>query len=368
LPSEGLFSGVFARGPAAAATTTEAWLQAMLDVEAALARATAPPDAAARIAVACQAQHFDARALGAASAAGGNPVIPLVAALREHVGPEVAPHVHDGATSQDILDTAAMLVTARVLDAFDPQLRTVADACAQLARRHRDTPMIGRTLLRHGLAITFGLKAASWMSGLDFARDALLRFTPVAQLGGPVGTANPRTAAGVALALGITVPKLPWHAERSRFVDLAASLTLATGALGRIGRDVTLLAQDEVHEVRVARPGGSSSMGHKRNPVAAVALVACADRAPGLLATLAAAMVGEHERAAGAWHSEWEPLSDLLRLTGAATDWGVELLDGLQIDKDRMAANLADAVRSHGISPDTGSAAEHVDRALEHHR
>jgi 3-carboxy-cis,cis-muconate cycloisomerase len=224
--------------------------------------------------------------------------------------------------------------------------------------------MIGRTLLRQARPITFGLKAAGWMAGLDRARRALRRFDPTVQLGGPVGTADPEIAAALARELGLDAPVLPWHAERSRITELAAALALLCGSLGRIGRDVTLLAQDEVDEVGVAAPGGSSSMGHKRNPVAAVAMVACADRAPGLLGTVAAAQVGEHERAAGAWHSEWEPLSDLLRLSGSSAAHGRELLVGLRVDPERMAANLADAVARHGLDSDVGAAAEHVDRAL----
>jgi 3-carboxy-cis,cis-muconate cycloisomerase len=368
LPSEALFGGVFARGPVAAEVTSVAWLQAMLDVEAALARVTAPGRTAERIADACRAEDYDVEALATASVAGGNPVIPLVAALRDRVGRRAAPHVHEGATSQDVLDTAAMLVSRRSLAALWPDARAAAEWCAALAREHRDTPMIGRTLLRQGLPITFGLKAASWLSGIDRARAALEAYAPAAQLGGPVGTGSPATAAALAQELGLAAPALPWHSERSRVLELAAALATLTGALGRVGRDVTLLAQDEVNEVRVAEAGGSSSMDHKRNPISAVTLVACADRAPGLLATLAGAMVTEHERAAGAWHAEWEPLSDLLRLTGSAAAWARELLNGLVIDSERMAANLADAVKRHGISDDTGAAGEIVDRALQEHR
>ncbi len=364
MPSEALFAGVFARGGVAAEVCSEAWLQAMLDTEAALARVTAPAAAADTIAAACRADAFDLPAIATAGAAGGNPVIPLVAALRERVGPEAAAHVHDGATSQDVLDTAAMLIAARSLPILGADARAVADGCAALAAAYRDTPMIGRTLLRQALPTTFGLKAASWMSGVDAARSALGAFTPEVQLGGPVGTLSPSAAAALAAELELAEPTLPWHAERSLIVSLAAALTMLTGALGRIGRDVSLLAQDEVAEVELAASGGSSSMGHKRNPVAAVALVACAQRAPGLLATLAGSMVGEHERAAGAWHAEWEPLSDLLRLAGSAAAWGHELIAGLRVDAERMQRNLADAVARHGIAADPGAAGELVDRAL----
>ena len=364
MPSEALFAGVFARGGVAVEVSSIAWLQAMLDTEAALARVSAPPAIADTIAAACRAEGFDVEAIGRASAQGGNPVIPLVAALRERVGPEAAAYVHVGATSQDILDTSAMLIATRSLQILFPDARAVADGCAALAAEHRDTPTIGRTLLRQALPTTFGLKAAGWMAGVDAACHALAAFVPAAQLGGPVGTGSPHIADALAEALGLAAPTLPWHAERSRITTLAAALTLLTGSLGRIGRDVSLLTQDEVGELRVADPGGSSSMGHKRNPVAAVALVACAERAPGLLASLAGSMVGEHERAAGAWHAEWEPFADLLRLAGAAASWGRLLIAGLEVDASRMAANLDDAVSRFAISPDPGAAGELVDRAL----
>ena len=356
-----LFDGVFARGAAAAEVGSAAWLQAMLDAEAALARAGAragvvPAQAADEIAAACRAEHFDAAALGRAAAGSGNPVVPLVQALRAAVGDGAAACVHRGATSQDILDSAAMLVARRALE---PLLE------------HRATPMIGRTLLQQAVPTTFGLKAAGWLSGIDEARRALAGVELRAQLGGAAGTLGalgdegPAVARAFAAEIGLAEPVLPWHTIRVLPARLASALGVLCGALGKAARDVALLSQDEVGEVREARGGGSSSMPHKRNPVAAVSVLACAERAPGLVATMQAAMIQEHERAAGAWHAEWETLSDLLRVTGSAAAWAREMLSGLEVDAPRMRANLESAV---GGEVSAGAIAALVDRALAAHR
>jgi 3-carboxy-cis,cis-muconate cycloisomerase len=380
-----VFSGVFARGDAAAQVAGAAWLQAMLDVEAALARASAregliPAEAAEAIAEACVAERFDAAAIGRDAASGGNPAIPLVTALRAAVGGDAAQHVHRGATSQDVVDSAAMLVARRALRPLLTDARAAADAAAALAEAHAATPMIGRTLLQQALPISFGLKAAGWMTAVDEARRALAETAErgaAVQLGGPVGALGgfggrgPAVAAAMAEELGLAATPLPWHGDRVRPAALGAALALLAGALGKVGVDVALLAQNEVGEVREGGEGrgGSSSMGHKRNPVAAVALVACARRTPGLAATLLASMGGEHERAAGAWHAEWETLGDLLRLTGAAAAWARELLEGLEVDPARMQANLEAAAAASGADPgDTGDAASLVERALTAHR
>ena len=330
------------------------WLQAMLDFEAGLARAQARAgvisDAQARaIAGACRAEDYDAAAIGA-DASIGNPAGPLVQAIRERTD---AP-VHQGATSQDVLDTAAMLVAKRALPALVADLRAAADAAAALARTHRDTPIAGRTLLQVARPTTFGLKAAGWMHGLDAARVRLQAFRPLVQLGGPAGTLDNGFEVLRALAqeLDLDEPVLPWHTLRAPVAELATALGLACGAISKPARDITLLAQTEVGEVAEAQPGGSSSMPHKRNPVAAVAALGCALRAPGLVATLLAAMTQEHERAAGAWHSEWAPFSDLLTATGSAAAWLRQSLSGLE-------------VHVAPVEGDTQHAAELVDRALE---
>lgn len=364
----GLFDAVFSRG--GADTGDVAWLQAMLDAEAGLARALeraglAPAGSGAAVTAAAVADRVDGAEIGRQAALTGNPAPALARALSRLVPAWAASAVHQGATSQDIMDTAAMLLARRVLGAVGADLADGAAAAAALASAHRDTVMIGRTLLQQAVPVTFGLVAAGWLTSLDEAREALARVASTrlaVQFGGAAGTLaslgeeGPRVAALLAGELGLAAPALPWHTDRGRVLDLAAACAGAAAALGKISRDVTLLAQTEVGEVREGaaesaagsatggRRGGSSAMPHKRNPVAAVAVLGCTRRAPGLLATLAASAEQEHQRAAGAWHAEWEPLGDLLGLTASAAAWSAELLAGLEVDPGRMRANL-DAAR-----------------------
>ena len=328
----------------------------MLDFESALARAEAkaglmPADAAEAITAACRADAFDIGALGEAAAASGNPVVPIVRALRAMLDGPAADQVHRGATSQDVIDTAAMLVARRALDAILDDMTAASDAAATLASAHRSTLMTGRTLLQQALPTTFGLKAAGWMAGIDEAIDRLdrvRRYALAVQLGGAAGTLASLGTDGIAVLallateLGLVEPAIPWHTERSRIAELAAALGQAAGALAKPARDVILLAQTEVGEVRegVAGRGGSSSMPHKRNPIAAVSAAACAAQAPGLVATLLGAMAHEHERAAGDWHAEWRPLSELLRSVGSAAAWLRDCLEDLEVDASRMRSNL----------------------------
>jgi 3-carboxy-cis,cis-muconate cycloisomerase len=353
---QGLFDAVLSRGGVHEATTDTAWLQAMLDAEAALAHATAAAglmDAAdaAAIAAVCRAEHFDVASIGAQAAATGNPVVPLVRALTAAVDGPAAAHVHRGATSQDILDTAAMLIAARALVPLTDDLRSAAGAAEGLARRYRDTPAVGRTLLQHAVPVTFGFKAAVWLSGLDEVvdrLDAVRRDRLAVQLGGAAGTLESLGAQGLqvvghlARELGLAEPVVPWHTIRTRPVELASALGAAAGVCAKIARDVTLLAQTEVGEVRedAGGRGGSSTMPHKHNPVAAIATAAAAARAPGLVATLLHAMTHEHERAAGSWHAEWLPFTDLLRVTGSAAAWLRDCLTHLRVDTGRVRANL----------------------------
>ncbi len=373
----GLFGGIYARGAVAAEVSDRAWLQAMLDVEAALARACAaesliPGLAADEIAAACRADRFDIAELGRAAADSATPVVALVKALRAAVAEPARQHVHLGATSQDIADTALMLIARRSLVPLLDDARAAAGAAAGLAEAHRDTPMIGRTLLQQAVPITFGLRAAGWLTGLDEGRRRLrqLRDGELAvQMGGPVGARAPAVAARVAAELGLAEPVMPWQAIRLRPVTLATALGAFSGVLAKIARDVTLLAQQEVAEVKEGgdpRRGGSSAMAHKRNPVGAVSVLACTKRTPALVATALAAMEAEHERPAGAWQSEWGTYTDLLSLTGSATAWSRELLENLVVDPERMSANLA-AAATGDQSVDDG-AGQLVDRALEAHR
>jgi 3-carboxy-cis,cis-muconate cycloisomerase len=353
----GLFGGVLARGRVAAEVSDAAWLRAMLDVEAALARAQAragllsDADAGAIAAAAADPGRFDADAIGAEAARSGNPVVPLVKALTDAVEGPAAGHVHAGATSQDVLDSAAMLVAHRALGPLLDDLDAAADAAAALAEEHAGTVMAGRTLLQQALPVTFGLKAATWLTGLDEAGarlDEVRRTRLAVQFGGAAGTlastgeAGPEVLAHLAGELGLAEPVLPWHTIRTRPADLGGALGAAAGVIAKAGRDVVLLAQTEVGEVREGVPGrgGSSTLPHKQNPVAAISAVAAAMRAPGLVATLLGAMAHEHERAAGPWHAEWRPFSDLLETVGSAAAWLRDCLEHLEVDAARMRANL----------------------------
>jgi 3-carboxy-cis,cis-muconate cycloisomerase len=352
-----LFSGLYGRGCMQEQVSDRAFLQAMLDTELALARALvacalAPPEAAEELAAACDAAGFDLDEIGRSTGEQGTPVPGLLAALRNRLGEAGAAQLHRGATSQDIVDTAMMLVAHRALGPLLEDLGAAGDACAALAARHRDSPVTGRTLLQQALPLTFGLKAAQWLSGIDAACAELVdvRSSVLAvQLGGAVGTLAALgdrgldVVADVAAQLGLAEPQLPWHTIRLRPARLASALGSALGLTAKIAGDVVLLAQTEVAEAAEGgdeRRGGSSTMPHKRNPVRAIAVLACAQRGPGLVATIFAAMAQEHERAAGAWQAEWGPLVELLQLTGSASAALRELLAELDVDAAKMRANL----------------------------
>jgi 3-carboxy-cis,cis-muconate cycloisomerase len=378
--SDGLFDGILARGGVPATVSDDAWLAAMVAVEAALALASAeagaiPADAATAIAAACEGLDADPGTLGRDASAHGTPVVPLVAAIRRALPDDVATYVHRGATSQDVLDTAAMLVCRDACAVILSDVDDAADAAAGLATGHRDTPMIGRTLLQQAVPVTFGLTAAGWLAGLDAAADGLRRLRPAVQLGGAAGTlaglgpAGPAVVAAMAYRLGLDAPTLPWHTERSRVTALASALGVAAGALGKPARDVTLLAQGEVGEVSEGSPGGSSAMAHKHNPVAALSTLACAAQAPGLVATLLAAAVQEHQRGAGTWQAEWRPLRELLVAVGSAASWLRACLTGLVVHPDVMRATLdrAGDHREAGATEPLGNAGSFVDAALAAH-
>ncbi|HET9093925.1 MAG TPA: lyase family protein [Solirubrobacteraceae bacterium] len=374
-----LFAGTYARGGVADAVSASAWVQAMVDVEAALAAACAvegliAPEAAAAILRALQDGPVDVAAIAAEAGEHATAVIPLVRALRERVGPPFAEAVHFGATSQDILDTAAMLLARRAIDVIVADADAAMADAARLAVAHRSTPMLGRTLLQAALPTSFGLVAAGWLVGLERAAAELKRVRDsglAVQMGGAVGTRPPEVAARVAASLHLTVPLLPWHTERTRIAQLAGALGAVSGTAAKIARDVTLMAQTEVGEVREGGEcrGASSAMAHKRNPVAAVSVIACAHRVPGLVATLLAGMVQEQQRGAGAWQAEWGTLTDLLTLAGSAVAWLADLLAHLEADVDRMRANLG-ALAAAGVAaaarPEAqlADAERLVDRAL----
>jgi 3-carboxy-cis,cis-muconate cycloisomerase len=378
-----LFGGVFSRGDVAREVSDVAWLQAMLDFESALARALsraglAPRAAAEAITHAARAENFDVYALGAESARTGNPVVALLLALTTLLPPEASGSVHLGATSQDVIDTAMMLLAKRAAPIVIADVAGAADAAALLAAEHRQTVMIGRTLLQQALPIPFGLKAATWLTALD---EASARLEDVVhtrlgvQFGGAAGTLASLGDRGLDVAgllaneLGLVLPVLPWHTFRLPVLELAGALAGVSSVLGKIARDVTLLAQSEVAEVAepsVPGRGASSAMPHKQNPVAAVSILGCTRRVPGLFANLIAASEQEHERAAGAWHAEWETLTDLLRLTGSAAAWARELLSTLHVDKERMRRNLDASSTASELH--MGSAETWIDRSLLLHR
>ena len=354
-PGDGLLAPLFGSADVDATVSDASLLQAMLDAERGLARAEAdrgvvPREAAEAIAAACDARRFDPVALGRDADASGNPVVPLVRALAAHVPAAARPWVHHGATSQDILDTALVLVVARALDVLTPTLDASAAACAGLVEAHRATLMPARTLGQNALPTTFGLVAAGWLDSLGAAADRLdtCRAGLSVQLGGAAGTlaglgpAGVDVVRGLAAHLGLAEPTLPWHTHRQRILDIAGALGGAIAAAGKVALDVTLLARTEVGEVTEggAGRGGSSALPHKQNPVDAVLVVAAARRAPGLVGTLHAAALHEHERATGSWHAEWEPLRELVRLTGSAVARTRRLLHGLDVHADRMRANL----------------------------
>ncbi|MGF0175222.1 3-carboxy-cis,cis-muconate cycloisomerase [Streptomyces sp. Marseille-Q5077] len=353
----GLLAPGWTGSPAASATGDSAYLQALLDAEAALTRAQAalgpaPAEAARAITEAAEATRFDVRSLAERARGGGNPVIPLVADLTKAVGEEYGPYVHRGATSQDILDTATMLVAARTLDLVLADLDRTQQALAGLAAEHRDTAMPGRTLTQHAVPTTFGLKAAGWRSLVLDARDRVtaVRDSLPAQLGGAAGTlaafgtygASDPTALPAAYAreLGLRAPELPWHTLRTPIADLAGCLAFTAGALGKLAADVLTLSRTEVAEVAEGSGGGSSAMPHKSNPVRSTLIASAARRAPQLAATLYGSLAAEDERPAGAWHAEWEPLRDLLRLVGGAARDAVELTGGLRVAADVMREHL----------------------------
>ena len=355
----GLFDGTFARGPVAAALTDEAWLRAMLQVEAALARAAAglglvPVTAADAVGAACaDPAGLDLATVVARAADAGNPVPPLVRALQGAVGPRDSAAVHVGATSQDVLDTALLLLAREGLDRLDGLLQGAGDTAVRLAEQHRDDVLMGRTLMQQALPTTFGLKAAGWAAGLDAVRErvAEVRASLPVQYGGAVGTLAGSGGSGIALRaalaaeLELETTPAAWHTMRLPIADLAGLLGAVAGVVATIAVDVVLLGQTEVAELAEvsATRGGSSVMAHKQNPVAAISARACARRAPGLVATLLSAMEQEHERAAGAWQSEWPTLAELLRSVGSAASWLEESLRSLRVDARQMAATAVSA-------------------------
>ncbi|WP_246646182.1 3-carboxy-cis,cis-muconate cycloisomerase [Nonomuraea ceibae] len=368
---------------AVAATGDAALLGAMLDAEAALTRAQAalglaPAPAADAVTAAARAAAFDLPSLVVRARSGGNPVIPLVEDLRRAAHP-YGEHVHRGATSQDILDTALMLTASRALGPVLADLGRVIAGLGALAAAHRDTVMAARTLTQQAVPTTFGLKAAGWRKLAADARHRLraAREALPAQLGGAAGTLaafHPQDAeqpdiglllvARFAREVGLAEPPLPWHVLRTPVADLAGALAFTAGALGKVAADVLVLSRTEIGELSEGVGGGSSSMPHKHNPVRATMIAAAARQAPALASILYGSLAAEDERPAGAWHAEWQPLRETIRLVAGASRDAAELVADLRVHPERMRANLR-VPDVHPLDRAPGSAGALVDRALE---
>ncbi|GAA4358251.1 3-carboxy-cis,cis-muconate cycloisomerase [Angustibacter luteus] len=352
-PPPPLLAGLTAGPDVDALLDDTALLRAMLDVESALAGALAdcglaPRSVADALEEACERpDRLDLSGLVEGTASAGNPVVPLVSAIGTAVPPDARTWVHYGATSQDVLDTALMLLVSRCHATLDAAFRTAGDAAASLALTHRDTLAVARTLGQQASPTTFGLVAAGWLSQLDTARArwALVAGDLPVQLGGAVGTRAAYGTQGEAVAAALAsrlelTTRSPWHTDRQPILDVAAALGAAVVACGKVATDVLLLAQTELGEVAEASGGGSSAMPHKQNPVSAVLVSAAARRGPALVGSLFGSAVHEQQRATGAWHAEWEPLRDLLRLALGAAQRTADLLEGLQVFPDRMREHL----------------------------
>jgi 3-carboxy-cis,cis-muconate cycloisomerase len=364
-----------------------ACLQHLLDFEAALARAEAaigviPHSAVAPIVAACRAESFDLDALAEAATRSGNLAIPLVKTLTANVAKadaEAARYVHWGATSQDVIDTATMLGLRAAIDVLLVDLDRAIAGFAKLARQHRGTAMVARTWLQHALPMPFGLKLAEYAAALHRSRTRLKRLRAEAlalQFGGAAGTLAALRDKGLAVAeklaaeLNLPLPEAPWHTHRDRIAEAASVFAILAGSCGKIARDVSLLMQTDVAEAFEPAGegrGGSSTMPHKRNPVACASALAAATMAPNLAATIFAAQVQDHERSAGPWHAEWPTLPTLQLVTSGALAAIVDIAEGLEVDVARMGVNL-DA--THGLimaEAVTMALAEKIGKSDAHH-
>jgi len=350
-----------------------------LAFEAALAEAQAAEgllttDEASRIAIACAQLPLDTETLAVEAAHAGTLAIPLVHHLRRSLGDDaLAAKIHWGATSQDVADTALMLQAKAGAALIMRELARLQTALALLAERMASVPMAGRTLLQDALPITFGLKVVQWLTGIDDAAERFAREVDgglMLQFGGAVGTRAGLSGKGAAIAahmakkLGLESPTLPWHARRGPVAGLASALAIATGAAGKIARDISLMMQNEIGEVfepRVQGRGGSSAMAHKRNPTGCQIVLSVAARTPGLAATIIAGLPQEQERGLGGWQAEAPVLADLFIAAHGALAALAPMIEGLEVDTARMAANL----KAANVGSDTGESEALVRAALQ---
>jgi 3-carboxy-cis,cis-muconate cycloisomerase len=335
-------------------------LQGMLDFEGALARAEArtgliPSSAVAPILAKCRAELFDLSALAEGAATAGNLAIPMVRQLTLLVGADderARGYVHWGASSQDAIDTGLILQLREALDFIETDLTRFCDLLARLAQQYRDTPMVARTWMQHAVPTLFGFQVAGWLDALDRHRvrlRGLKKRALVVQFGGAGGTLATLGDRGldVARALGeelsLTLPEMPWGPHRDRITEVATTLALCAGTLGKIARDLALQMQTEISEVfepPAEGRGGSSTMPHKRNPVSAATALAAAVRVPGLTSVMLASMVQEHERGVGGWHAEWDTLPEIVELTAGSLHHMIEAAKDFEIRTGRMLENL----------------------------
>ena len=382
-----LLAPMLSSGPMRAVCDDAATLQHMLDFEAALARAQAatgviPLRAAGPIAMACKAEGFDAAGLAEAATRSGNLAIPLVKALTAKVAQsdaQAARYVHWGATSQDVIDTAAMLGLRAGTDALLGDIDRAIAGFASLARQHRSTAMVARTWLQHALPLPFGLKLAEYAAALHRSKRRLQRMrrdTLALQFGGAAGTLAALGDKGLMVAeqlaqdLALPLPDAPWHTHRDRIAEAASVLAILSGTCGKIARDVSLMMQTDVAEAFEPSGegrGGSSTMPHKRNPVAAATALAAATMAPNLAATIFAAQVQDHERSAGPWHAEWPTLPTLLLVTSGALAAIVDIAEGLEVDTERMRTNLDATCGLIMAEAVTMALAEKIGKSDAHH-
>jgi 3-carboxy-cis,cis-muconate cycloisomerase len=384
LPSP-LLSPIFGSAAVAETFSDRAMLQAMLDFQAALAAAEAeagviPADALAPIEAACKADLYDMEAIGKAAALSGTVAIPLVKALTAKVREDARGYVHWGATSQDVVDTATMLMARDALKIIRPETIEAMGAAEALIGAHRHTLMPGRTLLQQALPITFAFKAAGWLSGLTGAAERLRWIQVnalVLQFGGAVGTLAALGDKGLsvrkalAARLGLAEPPITWHAQRSRIFDIAYTLTTLSGVCSKIATDIALMMQSEVGEAfepAAAGRGGSSTMPHKRNPVGAAAIRANYRRVIGQFATMGISFEQEHERAAGGWAAEWETLREMFTLAAGSIERLRGILEGLEVDAAKMRENLDAGLGLPSAESLMMALASKIGRAEAHHR
>lgn len=385
--SQQLFDAYFSQPQMSEIFSDHGRLQGMLDFEAALARAEAstgliPAEVVEDIQAGCRAELFDFAELAVAIGNAGNSAIPLVKALGKKIAarnPTAERYVHMGATSQDVMDSGVVLQLREAIVLLERDLAELAESLARQAQRYAVTPLAGRTWLQQATPVTLGMKIAGWLGAITRHRQRLQELKPrllSLQFGGASGTLAALGAQALPVAealaheLQLSLPEQPWHTQRDRLVEFASWLGLIAGSLGKMGRDISLLMQTEVGEVfepAAAGKGGSSTMPHKRNPVGAAVMISASVRAPGLVATMFAAMPQEHERSLGLWHAEWETLPELCCLVSGSLQQALQVIPALEVNAEQMLTNL-DSTRGLVLAEAVSIAlAQRIGRDAAHH-